>query len=141
MVELDTFLLSEFFGKEVVKLLLVGSILQSVADQIDLAKIQLNIIPAADHRQDRDRFLALIVSVLLRLSLILIISALLSLLLVILSLLWVILSLLLVILSLPGLFLTAICLRLSRLLVILLSDVISGISCFFSRSCLSLGGC
>ena len=56
MVEFDAFLLSEFLYEVIVELLLVSGILQGVPDQIHLMHIQLDIIPAADHRQDGDRF-------------------------------------------------------------------------------------
>ena len=72
MIELNAFFLSEFFGKVVIELLLIGSIFQRCTDQINLIEIQLNVIPAADYRQDRDRFLILAVSVLLGLLLIMV---------------------------------------------------------------------
>ena len=49
MVELDALLLSKLFHEIIVKLLLVAGVLQSVADQVDLMHIQLDVIPAAYH--------------------------------------------------------------------------------------------
>ena len=76
MIELNAFFLSEFFGKVVIELLLVGGIFQRCTDQINLIEIQLNVISASDYRQYSDRFLILVVSVLLRLLLIMVLTVL-----------------------------------------------------------------
>ena len=57
VIEFDSLLLPQFLNKVVVELLLVGRGFQSIADHLDLVQVKLYIIPAADHRQDSDRFL------------------------------------------------------------------------------------
>ena len=55
VVELHTFLLTEFLSEVVVKLLFVRSRLQRVPDHVDLVQVQLHVIPAADDGEDRNR--------------------------------------------------------------------------------------
>lgn len=56
MVELDALFLPQLLDKVAVKLLFVSGVFQGIPDEIDLVHIQLDIIPAADHREDGDRF-------------------------------------------------------------------------------------